>query len=365
MIRFLEPEAGFAELAEPIRAATERVLMHGPYIGGPECAAFEEEFAAHVGAANGIGCGNGLDAIVLALRAFGIGKGDEVIVPSHTYIATWLAVSAVGANVVPVEPDPATMQIDPAQIENAITSATRVILPVHLYGVPSDMPAIEAIAERHGLIVIADAAQAHGAAIGDRPVGAFGDAACWSFYPGKNLGAAGDGGAVTCREPEIAARVRMLSNYGSTHKYHNEERGTNSRLDPLQAAILRTKLGLLDEWNERRRAIAGLYLDSLAPFGCDLPSVPDGSRSAWHLFVIRLDDRDRVQAALHAAGVQTLLHYPVPPHLQPAYADKGWAEGAFPIAEAMAHRALSLPIGPHMPLRDAARVADSLAAILT
>ena len=260
MIPFLDIGAAYREIKPEIDAAMQRVLDSGWYILGPEVEAFEAEWAAYCGSAHAVGLANGLDALILALRALDVGPGDEVIVPSNTYIATWLAVSAVGARPVPVEPDPATHNIDPARIAAALTDRTTAILPVHLYGQPADLDPIMAIARAHGLAVVEDAAQAHGASYKGRRIGAHGDIVCWSFYPGKNLGALGDAGAITTDNPDLAERIRVLRNYGSRVKYVNEVQGANSRLDPLQAAVLRVKLGHLDAWTERRRALAAHYL---------------------------------------------------------------------------------------------------------
>ena len=347
-IPFLDLAAAHAELAAEIEAALLRVARSGWYVGGAEVEAFEADWAAHCGAAHAVGVANGLDALILALRALGIGPGDEAIVPSNTYIATWLAVSAVGATPVGVEPDPATHNLDPARIEAAITPRTRAILPVHLYGQPADLDPILALARAHGLKVVEDAAQAHGARYKGRRIGAHGDAVCWSFYPGKNLGALGDAGAVTTDDPDLAARIRRLGNYGSDRKYVNEVRGLNSRLDPLQAAALRVKLGRLDDWTARRRARAAQYLAGLADTGLILPHVPDWAEPVWHLFVVRTPAREALQARLASAGVGTLIHYPIPPHMQAAYADMGIAPGALPLARDLAAEVLSLPMGPHL-----------------
>ena len=295
----------------------------------PEVDAFEAEYATYCGAAHCVGVANGLDALHLALRAMDVGPGDEVIVPSNTYIATWLAVSQCGATPVPVEPDERTFNIDPARIEAAITPRTRVLLPVHLYGQPANMDEILAIARKHGLKVLEDGAQAHGARYKGQRLGAHGDAVAWSFYPGKNLGAMGDGGAVTTNDPQLADRLRVLRNYGSRVKYVNEVQGYNSRLDPLQAAILRVKLAHLDEWNERRRAIAARYQSGLAGCGLALPHVPEWAEPVWHLYVVQHPQRDALQQALNDAGVGTLIHYPIPPHRQQAYADAGWGRAPF------------------------------------
>jgi dTDP-4-amino-4,6-dideoxygalactose transaminase len=313
---------------------------------GEELRSFETEYADYCGAAHCVGVGNGLDALVLALRALGVGPGDEVIVPSNTYIATWLAASHVGATPVPVEPDAGTFNIDPARIEATITPRTKAILPVHLYGQPVDLDPILAIARRHGLKVVEDGAQAHGARYKGRRLGAHGDAVAWSFYPGKNLGALGDGGAVTTDDPAIAEQLRTLRNYGSKVKYHNEIIGTNSRLDELQAALLRPKLRTLDTGNRHRGAIAQRYLDGLAGLGLALPVVPAIADPVWHLFVIRHPQREALARRLAAAGVGTVIHYPVAPHLQPAYAHLGIAAGALPVSEQLHAEVLSLPIGP-------------------
>jgi dTDP-4-amino-4,6-dideoxygalactose transaminase len=297
-----------------------------------------------------VGVGNGLEALHLILRGYGIGAGDEVIVPSNTYIATWLAVSYAGATPVPVEPNPETFNIDPARIEAAITARTKAIMPVHLYGQPVDMDPIIELARQRGLKVIEDNAQAQGARYKGRRTGSLGDAAGNSFYPGKNLGALGDAGAVTTNDAALADRVRTLRNYGSKKKYYNECKGFNSRLDELQAAFLRVKLNKLDEWNERRRAVAARYLAGFdGASGLTLPFVPVWAEPVWHLFVVRHPDRDGLQQALTEADIGTLIHYPVPPHLSGAYADGKWAPGAFLIAETLANTVLSLPMGPHLP----------------
>ncbi|TYO88779.1 DegT/DnrJ/EryC1/StrS family aminotransferase [Oceanicella actignis] len=362
MIPFLDVGAAHRELGPEIDAAMARVAASGWYVGGAELEAFESEFAAHAQARFCVGTGNGLDALTLTLRAMDIGPGDEVIVPSHTFIATWLAVSAAGATPVPVEPDPLTRNIDPGRIEAAVTPRSKAVIPVHLYGVPADVEAIAAVARRHGLRVIEDAAQAHGARWAGRRIGAGTDAACWSFYPGKNLGALGDGGAVTTDDAELAERIRRLGNYGSPAKYVHEERGANSRLDPVQAAVLRVKLQALDEWNDRRRRIADLYLRALSGSGLGLPHVPDPAEAVWHLFVITVPNglRDALQQRLTQRGVQTLIHYPIAPHMQGAYRDLGHAPDAFPIARDLAQSVLSLPIGPHLPTESAERVAQEV-----
>ena len=361
-IPFLDLHASCAELREEIDAAIARVLDSGWYILGPEVEAFEAEFAGYCQADHAIGLANGLDALQLALRAMDVGPGDEVIVPSNTYIATWLAVSQCGAVPVPVEPDPATYNIDPARIEAAITARTKVILPVHLYGQPAELDPILAIARKHGLRVLEDAAQAHGARYKGRRIGGHCDAVAWSFYPGKNLGALGDGGAVTTNDPQIADRLRVLRNYGSRMKYVNEVQGYNSRLDPLQAAVLRVKLAHLDDWNARRTTLAQAYLHGLRDTGLILPHVPDWAQPAWHLFVVRHRQRDDLQRALSEAGIGSLIHYPIPPHKQQAYAEAGYPADAFPLANGLAEEVLSLPMGPQMGAGQADQVVAAVRA---
>jgi dTDP-4-amino-4,6-dideoxygalactose transaminase len=361
-IPFLDLGAAYRELKTEIDAAIHRVLDSGWYILGPEVDAFEAEWSVFCEADHAVGVANGLDALILALRALDIGAGDEVIVPSNTYVATWLAVTAVGARPVPVEPDPATHNIDPARIAAAISPATRALLPVHLYGLPADLDPILAIARQHGLAVIEDAAQAHGARYKGRRIGAHGDVVCWSFYPGKNLGALGDGGAITTNRADLADRIRVLRNYGSGVKYVNEVQGVNSRLDPIQAAVLRAKLPHLDAWTDRRRAIAGAYAEGLRDSGLILPQVPDWAEPVWHLYVVRSCDRDGLQKRLAEAAVGTLIHYPIPTHMQTAYADLGLARDALPLARDLAREVLSLPMGPQLPLTDAAQVIDAVRA---
>ncbi len=360
MIPFLDLKAPHAELRDELRAAVGRVLDSGRYVLGGEVEDFEREFAGYCGAAHCIGVGNGLDALHLILRAYGIGAGDEVIVPSNTFIATWLAVSHAGAVPVPVEPDERTYNLDPRRIEAALTARTRAVIAVHLYGQPADMDAINAIAARHRLKVIEDAAQAHGALYKGRRAGSLGDAAGFSFYPGKNLGALGDGGAVTTNDAGVAERIRMLRNYGSVRKYHHEAMGFNSRLDELQAAILRVKLKRLDAWNDRRGRIAAAYLHALENVWPGLPHVPDWARPVWHLFVVRSRHRDALQNWLSGRGIGTMIHYPVPPHRQPAYAYMDIAAGALPVAEAVHREVISLPMGPHLDADDARRVAEAM-----
>jgi dTDP-4-amino-4,6-dideoxygalactose transaminase len=359
-VPFLDVGKSYFELKEKIDAAYQRVMNSGWYILGEEVKAFEREFAEYCGARHCVGVANGLEALELILRVYGIGPGDEVIVPANTYIATWLAVSATGATPVPVEPNGGTYNIDPARIEASITPRTKAILPVHLYGQPAEMYPINEIAARRGLRVIEDAAQAHGSRYRDRRAGALGEAAGWSFYPTKNLGAYGDAGAVTTDDDELAERVRVLRNYGSKEKYYNEEKGINSRLDELHAAMLRVRLSHLDEWNARRSRIAGMYLEGLKTADVMQPSVAEGADPVWHLFVIRSKRRDELQKYLKSAGVQALVHYPVPPHLQEAYRDMRLGPGSLPVSEMIHREALSLPMGPHLSDEDVICVIEAV-----
>jgi dTDP-4-amino-4,6-dideoxygalactose transaminase len=359
-VPFLDLRASYSELKPEIDEAVARVLASGWYVLGPEVEAFEAEFASYCDATYCVGVADGLDALHLALRAMDVGPGHEVIVPSNTYIATWLAVSQCGATAVPVEPLEATYNLDPALIEAAITPRTKVILPVHLYGQPADMDPILAIARKHGLRVLEDGAQAHGARYKGQRIGSHGDVVAWSFYPGKNLGALGDGGAITTNDPELADRIRVLRNYGSRVKYVNEVQGYNSRLDPIQAAVLRVKLKYLDDWNARRAALAKQYLAGLADSELVLPHVPDWAGPAWHLFVVRSKQRDALQQHLTDAGIGSLIHYPIPPHKQQAYASAAWPADAFSLASAMADEVLSVPMGPQLAADDVALVIAGL-----
>jgi dTDP-4-amino-4,6-dideoxygalactose transaminase len=348
MISFLDLGAAYREIQVEIESAVLASLRSGWYIGGKDVEAFEQEYAEFTETRHCVGLANGLDALQLSLIAMGIGPGDEVIVPSNTYIATWLAVDQCGATPVPVEPVESTYNLNPDRIEAAITPRTKAILPVHLYGQPADLDAMLALARKHGLRVLEDGAQAHGARYKGKRIGGHGDIVTWSFYPSKNLGALGDAGAITTNDPELADRVRVLRNYGSTVKYVNEVKGWNSRLDPVQAAALRVKLKYLDEWNARRTAIAARYTKELAGTGLVLPEVPTWAEPNWHVYVVQYEDRDGLQKALLEAGIGTLIHYPIPPHLQNAYRDAGYPAGRFPIAESMANRLLSLPMGPQL-----------------
>lgn len=348
-VPFLNLKTQYVELRGEMDIAYRRVMNSGWYILGAEVEAFEKEFADYCGVKHCIGVGNGLDALHLILHAYGIGKGAEVIVPANTYIATWLAVSHAGATPVPVEPDERTYNLDPKRVEEALTPHTRAILPVHLYGQTADMDAVLDIARRHGLTVIEDAAQAHGALYKGNKAGSLGDAAGFSFYPGKNLGAFGDAGAITTNDSKLADKIRALRNYGSRVKYFNEVKGFNSRLDPLQAAFLRVKLKYLDKWNKRRSSVAKRYLRELSDIpGLTLPFVRQWAAPAWHLFVVRHQQRDALQKHLERTGVGTLIHYPVPPHLSGAYAEMGCKDGDYSVTEKIANTVLSLQIEPHL-----------------
>ncbi len=347
-VPFLDLAPAYAELQAELEPAILASLRSGWYIGGKDVEEFEADFASFAGVRHCIGVANGLDALRLALVALDVGPGDEVIVPSNTFIATWLAVSQCGAAPVPVEPLESTYNLDPARIESAVTPRTRAIIPVHLYGQPADLDPILAVARRHGLSVLEDAAQAQGARYKGQLIGGHSDVIAWSFYPGKNLGAFGDAGAVTTNSAELADRIRALRNYGSATKYVHRMRGFNSRLDPVQAVSLRVKLRHLPEWNARRRAIAARYQAELSDTGLVLPEVPMWADPVWHLYVVRSPRRDLLQSRLLEAGIGTQIHYPIPPHLQDAYRDLGYQEGQLPIAESMAATVLSLPMGPHM-----------------
>ena len=351
-VPFLDLHSAYHELRAEVDGAVARVLESGWYLLGRELTEFEHNFAEYVGTSHAVGVANGLDALTLALRALGIGEGDEVIVPSNTYIATWLAVTQVGARPVPVEPDPRTYNLDPAQLHDALSPKTRAILPVHLYGQPADMAPINAFAAQHDLFVLEDAAQAHGARYHGQRAGSLGDASAWSFYPTKNLGALGDGGAVTTSDANVADKLSVLRNYGSRVKYLNEVQGVNSRLDEVHAAVLDVKLRVLDEWNARRTHQAARYTAAFDASPLVLPFVPPWAEPAWHLYVVRVPGdaayRNHVQQQLTAAGVGTMVHYPLPPHRQQAYASSNFPVDAFPVASMIAQTALSLPIGPHM-----------------
>lgn len=362
-VPFYDLAAAHREIAPEIDAAIAECLAAGMFILGDGVAAFERAFADYCEAKHCVGVGNGLDALRLALETLGIGRGDEVIVPVNTFIATWLAVRQVGAVPVGVDADPATWGMDGGQLAAAVTARTRAIIPVHLYGAPADLTAVHAVAARHGLAVIEDAAQAHGARIGGRRIGGASTFTCWSFYPGKNLGALGDGGAVTTNDDALADRLRRLGNYGSAVKYVHDLPGCNSRLDELQARVLSVKLRHLDRWNAARRAVAEAYRHGLAGSGVETLPVLAGTQAVWHLFPALFADRDRAADGLRAQGIVTLTHYPIPPHRQGAFADLNIPEGRFPVAERIHRQELSLPIGPHQTPEQTAAVIAAVRAL--
>jgi dTDP-3-amino-3,4,6-trideoxy-alpha-D-glucose transaminase len=362
-MRFFELGLDEPEIRAALDAAYRRVVDSGWMILGPELEAFEAEFAEVCGAPHMVGVGNGLDALVLTLRAAGIGTGAEVIVPAHTFAATWLAVGAVGARPAPVEVDPHTFTLDPRAIAAAVTPRTQAIIPVSLYGHPADMDAVMEIAARHGLFVLEDAAQAHGATYRGRRVGSLAHATAFSFYPTKNLGALGDGGAVATADPELAQRLRMLRNYGSAQKYVHEITGVNSRLDELQAAFLRARLPGLARTNAQRRALADQYAANLKGVeGLQTPRAAAWAEHVYHLYVVRSAARDVLQARLRASDIETLIHYPIPCHLQPAFAPLGFRKGQFPVAEQLSDEVLSLPLWPEMPVQALEQVTRAITA---
>ncbi len=357
-VPFLSLSEIHSSIQKPLRQAFQRVLDSGWFIMGPELEAFENEFAEYSEVKHCVGVGNGLEALHLLLRAYDIGAGDEVIVPSNTFIATWLAVSESGAIPVPVEPIEDTHNINPELISAAVTHKTRAIIPVHLYGQPADMDAINEIAKRHNLVVIEDAAQSQGALYRGKRAGSLGDAAATSFYPGKNLGALGDGGAVLTNNEDIAEKVRLLRSYGSKRKYEHEVLGFNSRLDEMQAAFLRVKLAELDKWNVRRREIASLYSELLNDSDVVLPFFSKDVEPVWHLYVIRSVQRNALQDYLDKRGIATVIHYPVPPHKQLCY--EGFKNCNLPLAEKLSKEVLSLPISPFMGVDVVKRVVESI-----
>ena len=364
-VPFQDLRAPYLELKDELDAAYERFMESGRYVLGGEVQSFEQEYAAYCEARHCVGVGHGLDALRLALDACDVGPGDEVIVPSNTYIATWLAVSQVGATVVPVEPNPDTFNIDPDRIADALTARTKAILPVNLYGHPCDYDPILETARDRNLKVIVDNAQAHGARYRGRRVGGIADVECHSFYPTKNLGAYGEAGAVTTNDPMVADRIRVLRNYGSRVRYENERMGYNSRLDELQAAFLRIKLRRLDGWNARRRESGAAYLAGLAnATPLRVPAIADWAEHVWHLFVVRHPQRAELQSALAEAGIQTLIHYPIPPHLSGAYAGLWSNRDAFPVAEQLSLEVLSLPIGPFLSPAATSRVVGAVRGAL-
>nr|BAM35931.1 aminotransferase like protein [Micromonospora rosaria] len=357
-VPFLDLGAANDEVRADLDAAYARVSASGRYLLGPELAAFETEFAAYCTARHCVGVGSGLDALVLALRALGVGPGDDVVVPAHTFIATWLAVSATGARPVPVEPGESGFGICPQRLADALTPQVKAVLVVHLYGHPVDLDAVRAVADRYGIPVVEDAAQAHAATYRGRPIGA-GGVVAFSFYPAKNLGALGDGGAVVTDDAQLAERVRALRNYGSARKYEHQVQGGNSRLDEFQAAVLRAKLPYLDEWTARRDRVARRYTEALSGLpDLVLPTVAPWATSAWHLYVVRTRHRELLRDRLAEAGVETLVHYPTPVHRSGAYRDTEAVRraGPLPLSERLAEEVLSLPIGPHLPDESVERV---------
>jgi dTDP-4-amino-4,6-dideoxygalactose transaminase len=366
MIPFLDLKAINLRQKEQFHEALDRVLDSGWLILGKEVEAFEQEFADYCNAKFCIGVANGLEALHLTLKAWGIGAGDEVIVPSNTYIATWLAVSQTGATPIPVEPNIHSYNLDPTLIERAITSRTKAIIPVHLYGQSADVGPIMDIAKRNNLKVLEDAAQAHGATYQGKKVGGLGDAGAFSFYPGKNLGGLGDGGAITTNDPELAKNLRILRNYGSRMKYQNEVQGYNSRLDELQSAFLLEKLLLLDADNAHRARIANYYCDGLKGLnGLITPANVSGGNHVWHLYVVRHPKRNQLQITLADLGIGTMIHYPIPPHLQEAYKCLNLQKGKLPISEKIHDEVLSLPMGPTMTLSDADKVINAVRKAVT
>jgi dTDP-3-amino-3,4,6-trideoxy-alpha-D-glucose transaminase len=361
-VAFLDLQALHLNIEEELNEVMARVLRSGHYVLGPEVDAFEQAFAGYVGRQHCIGVGSGLDALILSLLALDVKAGDEILVPAHTFVATWLAVTNIGAVPVPVDVDWGTANIDSSKIEAAITTRTRGIIPVHLYGQCADMVGLAQVAAKHKLFVLEDAAQAHGARLNGKMAGTFGELAAFSFYPGKNLGAVGDAGAIVTDSAVLAEKLRALRNYGSVTKYYHDVEGLNSRLDPLQAAILSAKLKYLDGWNRSRQRAAAFYQRELSGVpGLELPALEKGAEHVYHLYVIKHKDRDGLKQALAESGVETLIHYPVPPAKQKAY------EGRFeskPVAERLAAEVLSLPMGPHLDENDLAVVTESIKSAL-
>lgn len=380
-IPFVDLKTQYLSIRSDVDEVVRQIMESTAFVGGTHVAGFEAEFAAYcaverIRSVNGrteydgtpakplyaVGCANGTDAIYLALRAFGIGRGDEVITVAHTFTATAATIVNVGATPVFVDIREDTMLMDPDALEAAITPRTKAIIPVHLYGQVCEMDAIMAIARKHGLKVIEDAAQAHGAFWQSRRPGALGDVATFSFYPGKNLGAYGDGGAVVSSDPDLIERIRMIADHGRTDKYAHSVAGVNSRLDNLQAAVLRIKLRHLDEWNDGRRAVARQYADVLKNTGAVVPTVHDDAETVWHLYVVRVPDRDELRASLGRAEIDSGIHYPIPLHLQVAYADLKMAEGDLPVTERVARQILSLPMYAELPAEAIGRVGETVAA---
>ncbi len=360
-IPFLSFEMSNNQLREEMTAAFSRVFESRWYVLGEEVKKFESKYAEFNKIKHCIGVSNGLDALFLSLKALGIGAGDEVIVPSNTYIASWLAVSYTGAIPVPAEPSRETMNIDVQEISSKITPLTKAIMPVHLYGQSCEMEGIMELADTHGLFVVEDNAQAQGATCNGKLTGTMGHINATSFYPGKNLGALGDAGAVTTKDDFLAQKVRILGNYGSEKKYYNEVVGYNMRLDEMQAAFLQVKLNYLEEWNRERKKLAGLYTENLKNIpGLTLPQLAEGCTHVYHLYVVRTRDRDDLQQHLQLAGIGTLIHYPVPPHLQKAYSGFGFRKGDFPVAESIADTCLSLPVYPGLREEDVKYISEHI-----
>jgi dTDP-4-amino-4,6-dideoxygalactose transaminase len=364
-IPLVDLRAQHRSIAAGVEAAVRAVMERADFVLGHDVEAFEAEFAAYCEVGHAVGVDSGLSALELGMRAMGVGAGDEVVTPANSFIASSSAISFTGATPVWVDVDPCTLNMDPDAVRAAITPRTRAIMPVHLYGQPADMRSIVAIAREHGLGVIEDACQAHGARFAGRRVGSLGDFAAFSFYPAKNLGAYGDGGILTTRDPELAERVRTMRNYGQRRKYEHATLAWNRRLDTVQAAVLRVKLGHLDRWNETRRAHAGLYARLLRGSGVELTRSRPDVEHVHHLMVVQTERRDEVLAALRASGIGAALHYPVPIHLQEAYRDRGTGRGAFPVTERAAARLISLPMYPELAPHQITRVAETLTAALS
>jgi len=362
-VPFLDLKAQYQSIKPEIDAAIARVLDTSQFVLGSEVVGFEREFAAYCGADECIALNSGTSALHLALLATGIGPGDDVITVPFTFVASVAAILYAGARPILVDIEPHSFTMDPAAIEGAVTSRTKAILPVHLYGQPADMDPILEVAKRNNLVVIEDAAQAHGAKYKGRPVGSLGDIACFSFYPTKNLGAYGEGGAVTTSDAQYARRIRMLRDWGQDRKYHHVLRGFNYRMEGLQGAILRVKLRHLDQWTGARRAAASKYNRLLADCGLNLPTEMPWARHVYHVYTVRTEDRDGLQAALQAEGIQTAVHYALPAHLQPAYDDLGYSVGTFPESEKAAKEVLSLPLYPEITDAQLQKVAQALTTV--
>lgn len=363
-VPYLDLKAQYRSIKPEIDAAVAGVLESCQFALGPEVAAFEQEFAAYCGTSECIALNSGTSALHLALLAAGVGSGDEVLTTPFTFVASVAAILYAGARPVMVDIDPRSFTLDPAAVEAAITPRSKVILPVHLYGQSADMEPISEIARRHKLIVIEDAAQAHGARYKDRPVGSIGDMACFSFYPGKNLGAYGEGGAVTTSNPDYARTIRMLRDWGQDRKYHHILCGYNYRMEGFQGAVLRVKLRHLEAWTETRRAIVRQYNSLLADCDLETPVEMPWARHVYHVYTVRSKNRDHLQATLAETGIQTGIHYPIPVHLQPAYADLGYGPGAFPRAESVAKEVLSLPLYPELSPQAVAQVAEAVKQVV-